>query len=279
MNFKNKLPEFDFTLNIADANLYKLNIDRLDTTASLTMLLTSNFKGSTIDNLDGEIKLLNSSYIKYGKNLELHDLSIRTFTENNKPVLSLRTDFVDADIKGYYNFAAIGNLVKSTLSNLMPSQFPVKMQRNELKKNNFTFEINFKNTDKINSFFRTGLLLADKSYINGAIFPDSLIMIDGKTKLLTIKNNVFKDLTLDTKVSGSDLYLDINSSSLTLLGQSELKGFSVKLTTKPDNFIFTVDWDNKDKELNKGNFIARGSIAKNTTGKGNAILMIDIDSY
>ena len=110
LNFNNNLPEFDFTLNVADANLYKLNFDKLDSSASVTLLLTSNFKGNSIDNLDGEIKLLNSRFRKYSNNLELYDFSIKTFKENNEPVLSLRTDFADADIKGYYNFATLGSL-------------------------------------------------------------------------------------------------------------------------------------------------------------------------
>jgi hypothetical protein len=278
LNFNNKLPEFDFTLNIADANLYKLNIDKLDSTSSVTMLLTSNFKGNSIDNLDGEIKLLHSNFKKFNNNLELNDLSIRNYKENSEPVLSLRTDFVDADIKGYYNFAKIGNLIKSTLATLMPSKFPVTVKRNDLKKNNFTFEINFKNTDKINDFFRTGILLADKSSIKGSIFTDSIIHIEGKTNLLKVKNNVWKDFSLDAKVSGSELLIGVNGSSLTLLGQSELKDFSVELKTKPDNFIFTVNWDNKDKILNRGNFIARGTIEKNLIGKRNVILKVDIDS-
>jgi hypothetical protein len=278
LNFNNKLPEFDFTLNIADANLYKLNIDKLDSTSSVTMLLTSNFKGNSIDNLDGEIKLLHSNFKKFNNNLELNDLSIRNYKENSEPVLSLRTDFVDADIKGYYNFAKIGNLIKSTLATLMPSKFPVTVKRNDLKKNNFTFEINFKNTDKINDFFRTGILLADKSSIKGSIFTDSIIHIEGKTNLLKVKNNVWKDFSLDAKVSGSELLIGVTGSSLTLLGQSELKDFSVELKTKPDNFIFTVNWDNKDKILNRGNFIARGTIEKNLIGKRNVILKVDIDS-
>jgi hypothetical protein len=278
LNFKNKLPEFDFTLNISYANLYNLNIDRLDSTSSVTMLLTSNFRGSSIDNIDGEIKLINSSFKKYSNTLILKDFSIRTFKENNKPVLSLRSDFVDADITGYYNFATLGTLFKSTISSLMPSQFSEPVRRNELKKNHFTYAVNFKNTDKINIFFKTGLLLADKSSINGTIYSDSLIRITGKSNLLTFRNNVFKELTVDAIVSGSNLAVDMNSSSLILLGQSELKGFSVNFKTKPDNFSFSVNWDNKDKILNSGTFIARGTIVKNTNGKGNAILNVDIDS-
>jgi hypothetical protein len=278
LNFNNKLPEFDFTLNIANANLYKLNFDKLDTSSTVTMLLTSNFKGNNIDNLDGEIKLLNSKFRKYSNNLELYDFSIRTYKENDEPVLSLRTDFVNADIKGYYNFAGLGSLLRSTLGSLMPSQFQVSGKQDNLNKNMFTFEINFKNTDKINNFFRTGISIADKSYIKGAIFTDSIINIGGKADLLTIKNSAFKDFSFNTTVSGSELTLGINSASLSLLGQSELKDFSVGLKTKPDSFIFKVNWDNKDTILNQGSFIARGTVMKNTTGKRNAILKVDIDS-
>ena len=64
-NFRNKLPEFDFTLNLAKADLFKLKFDKSDTTSSISMLVTANFKGNNIDNLDGEIKLLNSNLKKY----------------------------------------------------------------------------------------------------------------------------------------------------------------------------------------------------------------------
>ena len=278
LNFNNLLPEFDFTLNVADANLYNLNFDKLDTTSRITLLLTSNFKGNSIDNLDGEIRLLNSNFRKYNNNLELYDLSIKTYKDGTLPVLSLRTDFLDADIKGYYNFAGIGSLVKSTLVSLMPSQFHLSGKQNDFKKNKFTFNINFKNTDKINKFFRTGILIADKTYLKGSVFADSVIKIDGKSDQLTIKNNVLRDFNFDANITGSDLTLGINSSSLNLLGQSDLKGFSVGLKTKPDNFIFTVSWDNKDTILNKGNFIAHGTIAKDSAGNRNAILRVEIDS-
>ena len=277
-NFSGVLPEFDFTVDLHEANLFNLNFDRSDTTSSLAMLLTSNFRGNNIDNLDGEIKLLNSNIKKYNNNLELQDFSINTFTDNNEPVLSLRTDFVDADIRGHYNFGSFRELINSTLAELMPSKFTMPSEHKELQENNFTFKINFKNTDKINNFFRTGLLLADKSFISGAIFPDSLIRIGLNADYLNIKNNIFRNFSLASYISGSDLTIDINSSSLTLLGQSEQKGFSVNLKTKPDNFIFEVEWDNKDQGMNRGNFIARGTIAKDTTRKENATLMVNIDS-
>ncbi|MCJ7447828.1 MAG: translocation/assembly module TamB [Bacteroidales bacterium] len=278
LNFSKEMPEFDFTMNLAEADLNKLNFDKTDTTSNLSMLMTANIKGSNIDNLDGEIKLLNSSIRKYGKILEFYDMSLRTFTENDLPAMSLRTDFVDADLRGNYNFAQLRTSFKSILASLMPSRFSVPVQENEAKKNSFTFNIAFKNTDKINNFFRSGILLSEKSAINGAVFPDSIISISGKAGTFSFGNNMLKDITVDAKVILPEFSFDMKSSSLNLLGQSELKGFSVNLNTVPDKFVFTVNWDNKDKILNSGNFIARGNFLQNTSGKGNPILTINIDS-
>lgn len=278
LNFNNKLPEFNFTLNITDANLHKLNFDKTDTTTKVTLLLTSNFKGNSIDNLDGEINLFNSKFRKFGNNFELHDFTIKTFKENNAPVLSLQTDFVDAEIKGYYNFAGLGELVKSTMASIMPSQFKVSGNKNDFKKNNFTFIVNFKNTDKINEFFKTGLLIADKSYIKGAIYADSIMNIAGRSDLLTIRGNVLEDLSFNADISGSELKIGITSPYVNLMGQSELKNFAVGFSTKPDNFIFTLNWDNKDNIHNSGNIVAHGTVTKNIVGKPNALLRIDVDS-
>ena len=293
-NFEKKLPEFDFTLNLAKANLHKLNFNKTDTSSQLTMLLTSNFRGSNIDNLDGEIKLLNSTLRRNGNNLELYDFSLKTFTDLKQKVLSIRTDFVDADIRGKYNFEELGQLINNTLSNLMPSWRGVNSEKKQIKDNNFSFDINFRNSDKINNFFGTGLLLADKSYIRGAVRSDSVINLTCRAKSFTIKNNIFNDLAFDAKVSGDVLNATLNSSSLMLLNQTEFRGFDISFNTKPDNFIFSIDWDNKDNTLNRGSFTARGRVdgrvpenlkssLKNTgkvryTGRINPILSIDIDS-
>lgn len=275
-NFSDTLPEFDFTLNLAEADLYKLNIDKADTTASLSMLLTSNFRGNSIDNLDGEIKLLNSNIVRKGKNLELYDFSVRTFTRNNKPALSLRTDFVNAELEGYYNFAGLKSLVSNSLSSIMPSLFPVKPET--IKNNNFDFNVTFSNTDKLNQFFNTGLTIADNSYIRGSVTPDSVISIEGSSAALNFKNIIFSDLKLQANASGSSLKAGINTSSVLLPGNTDLKGFTINLNTAPDKFVFNVNWDNKTDIPEKGNITARGSIEESVRGAGKPVLRIEIDS-
>ena len=275
-DFSGKLPEFDFTLNLAEADLYRLKLAK-DTSAAVTMLLTANFKGSNIDNLDGEIKLLNSNLTLKGNDLEFYDFSLRTFSEDDRPAISLRTDYVDADVRGYYNFAGLENTVRSVMATLMPSRFTAPPKtRNQ--RNKFTFDVSFKNTDKINSFFNTGLLISEKSSLRGSIFPDSILQITANSKSLNFRNNILKDVSVEAVYTSPYVQAKINSASLTAMGQTELKGFSINLNAEPDNFRLNLNWDNHDKIKNSGNISARGTFVKEPGTLMSPVLNIDVDS-
>jgi hypothetical protein len=277
-DFRNELPEFDFSLNLAKANLHNLNFSKSDTTSALSLLATANFKGSNMDNLDGEIKLLNSILKKNGKTLELYDFSVKTFMENEKPAISLRTDYIDADLRGNYNFSGINTAIRKVLFALMPSKFKKPDEKENPGENNFTFSINLKNTDNLNSFFRTGLLVSDRSFVKGSLLNDSIIKISANAKTLSFKGLSFREITVDVNILSPELTLNVTSPSLNLLGQTELKGFNASLNTVPDNFAFSLNWDNEDQVLNRGSFIARGNIGKSEAGNNNPVMNIRFDS-
>jgi len=277
LDFSNALPEFDLTLNVAESNLYKLNFDKADTTSNLAMLLTANFRGNNIDNLFGEIKLLNSTLRKHNDKLELYDFSLKAFNENNKPAISLKTDFVDADLRGYYRFGEIGNVVKTALAKLMPSRFETPVPAKNQSKNDFIFTLNFKNTDKINKFFKTGILMSEKSSLNGTFCQDSIISISANAKMFNFRNNIFSNLVINSYYADTVFIADLRSSSLSILGQPDLKDFKAGFRTKPDNFIFSFDWDNKESIPSKGAFFARGSYVRKLDGNKGAILKIEVD--
>ncbi len=277
-DFRNELPEFDFSLNLAKANLHNLNFSKSDTGSALSLLATANFKGSNMDNLDGEIKLLNSILRKSGRTLDLYDFSVKTFTENGKPAISLRTDYIDADLRGSYNFSGLNTSIRKALFALMPSKFSKPDEEDNPGENNFTFSINLKNTDKLNDFFKTGLLVADRSIVNGSILRDSIIKVSASAKTVSFKGLSFRDISVDMNFLSPELSVTLNSPSLNLLGQTDLKGFNASLNTVPDNFAFNLNWDNKDQLINRGTFMIRGNFGKNESGNDNPILYLRFDS-
>ena len=276
-NFEEELPEFDFKWHLTEANLFNLNLNEKDSTAAVNLFITSNFKGNSIDNLNGEIKLVDANYIKSGKRLELSDLVLNTFIEENEPALNLKSDFVDAGIKGIYNLGDFQNLFKYSVSKLMPLRYHSDIKLKDLKQNNFIFSINLKNTDEINSFFSTGIKISENSYIEGVINSDSLIMISGRAEKFIVYNNGFNDFSLNAVLKDSIFDLDITNSSLDILQQSPLDNFNMKLSVAQDNFIFKTEWGGKNKENNNGIFIANGKYFLETPDAKTATLKIDIE--
>jgi hypothetical protein len=279
LNFSDTLPEFNFTLNLAHADLYRLNIDRQDSTSFLSMILTTNFKGNSIDNIDGEIKLLSSSIEKHGTTMELYDFSVRSQIEKNIPVLRLRTDFLNADVKGKYNIKGLASMFKTISASLMPSlNGSLGSIPDDTGVNDFIFEINFRNTDKINEFFRTGILLAEGSTLKGSVRPGNLVTMEGKASSATYRNMVFADLSIEAHTSDSVLTADLRTSGFTLPGNTRLGHFSAELDTKPDTFIVKAVWNNQEKSvINKGIIGATGLIIPDN-GMGKPFLRINIDS-
>ncbi|MFZ2338323.1 MAG: translocation/assembly module TamB domain-containing protein [Bacteroidales bacterium] len=278
LDFSNELPEFDFTLNLAESNLYKLNFDKSDTTSGLSMLATANFRGNNIDNLFGEIRLLNSTIKKYGNKLDLYDFTLKAFNEGGKPALSVKTDFVDADLRGYYKFGEIGLVLKSALATLLPSKFSAPELSGGLSANEFTFSVRFRNTDKLNNFFKTGLLLSEKSTLNGSFYRDSLISVSADSRMLVFRNNTFSNFSLKALYSESKFMADLRSTSLLVLGRADLKEFRAGFTAGSDKLNFDLDWNDRIGKISKGAFVSRGSFIPRTDGRTGSLLRIDIDS-
>ena len=53
--------------------------------------------------------------------------------KDNKPAISLRTDFVDADLKGYYNLADLG-MFKNSSCNIMSFKVHGSNSKRSVKK-------------------------------------------------------------------------------------------------------------------------------------------------
>lgn len=256
-NFNDSLPEFDFTLNLAQADLYNLNIDKKDSTSALSLIMTSNFKGNSLDNLDGEINLVSSNLTKKGKSIELYDFTIRTFLENNIPALSLTTDFVDAEIHGNYNFRGLKMISSSLISSLVTSS-PVTTRQVTGPLNNFTFNITLKNTNALNDFFETGFVIAENSIINGSVLPDTAILIEGSSEFIEFGNLRLDDIDFYLNTETSLLESGINTSTLHLPGNTYMRNLAISLNSIRDTFNLDIQWDNNEEILNKGKIRALG---------------------
>ena len=261
-DFTGDLPEVDFTFNLVEADLHRLNLDRSDSLSKLSMLLTANLAGDAPDNLSGEIRLLNSKLKRNGDEFDLFDCSISAFNIDSSTMgINLRTDYVDADIRGKYDLATILPDIKLAAAELFPSVVDAG-EGDFSGKNNFGYEISFKNTDPINEFFNTGFMLSQGFNLQGRIEPGNIISLAAGGDYAVYKNHSLENTEINCQLEDSTMLFEISSDKLNLVDRLSLEQLSVSSTAIADSFNINIDWDNTGGQENKGTITAGGFFSK-----------------
>jgi hypothetical protein len=275
LNFDKQMPQFDFTFDLGRSNLFALNIDKSDTVSTLSMLLTANFEGNNIDNLVGEVLLHNANLGRNDKTLNINSFSLSSQLKDTIHTLSLITDFIDAEVAGNYSSSDLTSIIKNLLASLFPSIFGNDYSLINLTSNYLTFNINFKNTDRINNFFETGYSLAEDSRIKGNFIQDSIFNIEGSSGYLGYRNFIFQNLEFIADIQSGEMDITFNSESLNFPWKYSMNDISLDFKTKPDTFNIDLNWDDGRQLTGKDRITATGKLSS-FSGQINPIVNIDI---
>lgn len=258
-DFSGKLPELDFSLNLLEADLHDLNIDRTDSLSTLSMLLTANLTGSNTDNLNGDIRLLNSRLRKNGEVFDLYDCSIMaSVVDSTTRSMKLRTDYIDAELTGEYNLSSIIPDLKIVGSYIFPAL--ISSQEQHLSgRNSFDYHIRFKNTDRINTFFETGFLLSPGFSVEGNINPDEELKIEAGGQYITYNTSSLTEPDLRCIIADSTVAVQLYSEKLNLLNRLSFENVDIRANAITDTFGIDVSWKNTGESRNEGEISARGS--------------------
>jgi len=261
-DFTDDVPVVDFSLNLLEADLFDLNIDKADSLSNLSMLLTASFTGNSIDNVSGDIRLLNSKLTRNRDEFDLYNCSISAFNIDSSTLgINLRTDYVDADIRGIYDLSTIAADMKSATSIIFPSLLSIQ-EKNLTGKNDFDYEIRFKNTDRINEFFKTGLMLSPNFNIKGRINPGGKISMAANGDYIIYKLNSLIVPEINCEIIDTSMVFKLYGEKLNLFNRFKLEQFGIRSETNIDTFNINVDWDNAGEIENKGTFTAKGKFTK-----------------
>ncbi|MFZ2287717.1 MAG: translocation/assembly module TamB domain-containing protein [Bacteroidales bacterium] len=265
-DLEKSMPEFDFTLNLANADLHKLNLINGDTIFRATALMTASFKGNRADNLEGDLRLINSTLQNSRGTLSIYDFFVTSGMSGGAPLLTLRSDFADAEVRGSYSFDAIGTTVREMLALMFPSKFkaPAPGKNNGKNEAIFTLNTRIKKIDKLNEFLGTGLTISDGSLLTGAFSSgQSEMKAELNSEAITFAGMELSNMHLTGSVAGARMAVDLMADTLLLPDKSVLGNFNVNATSSIDTIGLGIRWDNKDGGKTNGEIKARGYYSLN----------------
>ncbi|HNY06593.1 MAG TPA: translocation/assembly module TamB domain-containing protein [Bacteroidales bacterium] len=262
-DFSSELPVFNFTSTIENARLTQLRLTKRDSLSELSTTLRCDFTGSTIDNIQGSLKIENTSYSEnhstyYLKNFSLDIQNDQTNTKN----LTILSDYVDAKVTGKFTFLNFYHSFNKLLNHYLPSVvFRSDTITGQGSEQNFACTLNLKNTDALCNLFVPGLFIAPNTHFSGNYQSgDEMASLTGSSDLIVYKGIKLKNWTLEGMSLNKEFILHTGCKYLVLKEKTENDSVSIGLDSLylntqmyGDSLKYNLVWNDFGKRVhNKG---------------------------
>ena len=262
MNLNPSLPVYNFSANISNAQLHTLKI--LDDTVNFTTQMTTNFSGNDLTNFTGDISLKNTRLIDPRHNTPIDSVILSSAGKGNDRTISLRSDMMDAYIKGSFDLATLPSYFKTVLKKYIPS---LKTTFTQPKPQNFAFNLTLKNPDPVIAIFKPDLQIPDQGDFNGKFNSvEKTADLNAYIKTIKLGKIVFHDFIIDESTTNSDLILNASLSKINITDSLFIKNISLINNLRKDSLNFNIKLSDQNA-VNSLDLYGLVNFGRDTTAK------------
>ncbi|UJH91631.1 hypothetical protein LZ575_02740 [Antarcticibacterium sp. 1MA-6-2] len=159
---------YDFEASVGYANLHELNFVTRDSLSILKGDIIMNMQGNSLDNVSGNIYLLNATYQNPTDLYYFDDLSITSeFDEEGIRTIAVSSpDVISGQVTGNFKISEVGSLVENSIGSIYTNYRPNTITTNQYME--FDFDI----YNKIVEIFYPEITLAPNTFIRGRVESD-----------------------------------------------------------------------------------------------------------
>ena len=153
-HLRNKIPNFNFVLNVSEFNFKPLNLS--DEESSLKLNLSVNGKATSIDDLSGICNISKLIYTQGKQTLDFDEITLKTEQTSKIKEIHLNSGILDAHLTGVFKLSHIPDIFYSMLAEVIPKKVKPKDTYNISDDEHMKFEFSLKD---ISSFSQSCVLL------------------------------------------------------------------------------------------------------------------------
>ncbi|MBC6112646.1 translocation/assembly module TamB domain-containing protein [Pedobacter fastidiosus] len=242
VNLNPKLPVFNFKATITKAKLKALKL--LKDSLMVDAKFSTNFSGTNLDNIEGtlliqEIRLQNPKGVYNVDSVQL--LANGTGANRN---LTIKSDILDASIKGEYDLNSIASYYKAIAKTYVPS---LKADIIKYKNQIFQFNLQVKNFEPLAQFISPGLELDEGATLIGDFDSrNNTATLNGFVKTLKFNGVVVNNIILDENTTKEQLQLIVTSDRVQINDSLFIKDVNISNILRNDSLAFNVKMSNSD---------------------------------
>lgn len=248
------LPELNFTADVNNIQLDKLNLVEKLANSYLSLNINANFIGSDIDNAQGYISVDSLEMYKDEQLFKINEFNLRAsgLSATKDRNIELKSDLISGYILGESTLLDLAKSFKYTLHQYLPALFPQDSIKSS-KLNNFRYHFEIANTEELSSMFQLPVIVYEPAVINGFYRnEDNKFKIDIRTPHIKAGGTKI----LSGLVQAEDIDGSISTTIKTLIeGKNQvLNDITVNSNGKEDRIKTTIDLTNTSKARAEGSF-------------------------
>ncbi|MBP5134194.1 MAG: translocation/assembly module TamB [Paludibacteraceae bacterium] len=149
VDFSQAMPFYDFSARVREWNPNKMNLTSKYPELTMSFDIETDVQGNNLDNVRGNV-LASDIMIRNGeKVLNIDNFSIESDISDTLSSVIVTSDYVYGVIEGKYSFSTFVSGFKYIASEYMPVLNLTQRQQSSGRVNNFDFDLNVKNMDKV----------------------------------------------------------------------------------------------------------------------------------
>ncbi len=242
IDLKPNRPVFNFNVAIREANLHVLNFTK--DTIQIDADFVTNFSGSNLDNIQGSFDIEKIRLTNTENSFVIDSVYLTAIGIGNDRSLNIRSDILDASIKGQYDLNTFPSYFKSVANKYIPS-----LRLNYVKSGiqNFEFSLNIKYFEPISMLFIPGLKIPEEASFNGKfVSAENIANLNGFVKVLQYNKIKANNLIIDESTSADAMNLFITTDRVDITDSLYIKNVNIANILRNDSLNLNIKLSDKD---------------------------------
>ena len=266
-DFGHEKPILDFNLKVNHADLYALNFIKNDTVSELKANMHGNFTGQAIDDMDGEIKVTNSSYTNSRGTLPVTELSLTSVPELGHRKIIFESEYVDARMVGNVHLDDLTAQVQSLVARFIPALTKTQAIRPD-HLNDFAFNLQLKNFTPVSRVFLPGFQFKDNTRLGGFYkADDQTVSIEGISPQFVTSGSQFTGFDIRIRSIGDSLVLSGAVDKIQVDRNTIFDKISLDGSLTANKMKAMLNWTSSGNTGTRGTIRCSGFMSETDSGK------------
>ena len=242
VNLNPALPEFHFNSMIRHANLRVLNL--VKDTVQIDADFKTNFTGNSLDNIQGQVYISKARLTNTKNSFVVDSVDLSANGIGNNRSLIVKSDILEASIKGKYDLKTLPSYFKTLLKKYIPS---MQLNLGVPKAQNFEFALNIKHFEPISLLFFPEIKIPEQANFSGKFVSlENIATLNGFAKLITYKKIKINNLIIDGSTAPDAMNLFVTSDRVDITDSLYFKNINVSNILRNDSLNLNVKMSDKN---------------------------------